>query len=225
MDTMQRQLRALFFDFDGVIVDSLHTKTEAFRSLFKDYPDDVIEKVLAYHKQHGGISRVEKIALAHEQYIGVSLGDEELKKWSVRYSDLVVEKVINIAWIKGAVEFLKTTVDLGINIFIISGTPEIELKYIIDRRGMAGYFDECLGSPVRKPVHIRKLLEQYGLKESECVFIGDALTDYDAAEETGLHFVGIQGEVAFPKGTLVLDDCTNLQQALDHIFESRPLRS
>ena len=215
---MQRQLRALFFDFDGVIVDSTQTKNEAFRILFKDCSDAVIQQVEAYHKLHGGISRVDKIAHAHEHFIGVPLDEEELKKWSLYYSDLVVEKVLEVPWITGAKEFLEATRDSALSVFVISGTPEGELKYIIDRRGMTDYFHECLGSPVRKPVHIRNLMEIYELEPDDCVFIGDALTDYYAAKETGLHFVGIQGEVDFPAGTLVLEDCSRLQQAIDTFF-------
>ena len=219
---MHRQLRALFFDFDGVIVDSVRTKTEAFRLLFQDYPGDVIQKVLAYHKQHGGISRVEKIVHAHKHFIGIPITGKELEKWSLRYSELVVEKVIEVPWIKGAKEFLEIARDANLNVFVISGTPETELKYIIERRGITAFFDECLGSPTRKPVHIRNLLEKYKLQPAECVFIGDALTDYRAAKETGLHFIGIQGEVAFPPGTLVLDDCRNLQRSLNGIFPCTP---
>ena len=126
MNTMPRTQRALFFDFDGVIVDSIETKTEAFRLLFKDYPDDVIQEVLDYHKQHGGISRVDKIALAHEQYIGSPLSKADLKTWSDRYSQLVVEKVIEVPWIKGAIEFLDSTCDSAVHVFVISGTPEPE---------------------------------------------------------------------------------------------------
>lgn len=219
---MHRQLRALFFDFDGVIVDSVRTKTEAFRLLFQEYPDDVIQKVLAYHKQHGGISRVEKIVHAHRHFVGVPIADKELERWSLRYSDLVVEKVIDVPWIKGAGEFLKSARDANLDIFVISGTPEAELKYILDRRGIAAFFHECLGSPTRKPVHIRNLLHKYKLQPYECVFIGDAFTDYHAAKETGLHFIGIQGEVEFPAGTLVLDDCRTLQAALNDIFPCTP---
>ena len=222
MDTMPRTLRALFFDFDGMIVDSIETKTEAFRMLFNNYPDDVIQKVLDYHKQHGGISRVDKIALAHEQYIGSPLNKADLKVWSDRYSELVVAKVIEVPWIKGAIEFLDSVCDTPEHIFVISGTPEPELKYIIDKREIAKYFIESLGSPIRKPPHIRRLLDQYKLQPEECVFIGDALTDYDAAKETGLHFVGIQGEIEFPAGTVVLDDCQGLQLAIDNIFNSKP---
>ena len=218
MDTTQRRLQALFFDFDGVIVDSIQTKTEAFHILFNDCSDEVIQNVEEFHKQHGGISRVDKIAHAHEHFIGAPLCEEELKKWSARYSDLVVEKVIEVPWIKGAKEFLESTRNSTLDVFVISGTPEVELNYIIDKRGITDYFDERLGSPIRKPDHIRRLLEKYKLKPDDCVFIGDALTDYDAAKETGLHFVGIQGEVAFPAGTLVLEDCRSLQQAINNIF-------
>ena len=215
---MQPQLRAIFFDFDGVLIDSVPTKTEAFRTLFKDYPEKIIEKVLFHHKQHGGISRVEKIANAHAHYIGVPLSDEVLQQWASRYSQLVVEKVIEEKWIAGAEEFLLSIRESNLKSFVISGTPEVELKHILQKRGISDCFHEQLGSPVRKPDHIRMLLDKYSLDPAECVFIGDAYTDYDAAKETGLHFIGIQGEVEFLEGTIVLKDCRNLQGAIDTLF-------
>ncbi|PHR30151.1 MAG: hypothetical protein COA36_01850 [Desulfotalea sp.] len=217
---MQRRLRALFFDFDGVIVDSIHIKTQALQLLFQGCSPGVIQKVIHYHKQHGGISRVDKIVHAHANFIGLPIGKEELEKWSGRYADLVVEKVIEAPWIQGAQEFLQSTTTSTLEVFVISGTPEDELKYIINRRGITDSFKESLGSPVRKPAHIRNLLQKYELRPMDCVFVGDALTDYDAAKETGLHFVGIQGEVIFPSGTVVLEDCRGLQQALDNLFDT-----
>ncbi|BHH82570.1 HAD family hydrolase [Desulforhopalus sp. 52FAK] len=215
---MQPQLRAIFFDFDGVLIDSVSTKTEAFRTLFMDYPEDIIEKVLFHHQQHGGISRVEKIAHAHAHYIGVPLTEDVLQQWANHYSELVVEKVIEEKWIAGAEEFLLSMRGSEIKSFVISGTPEVELQYILQKRGMSDSFHEQLGSPVRKPDHIKMLLDTYHLDPSECVFVGDAYTDYDAAKETGLHFIGIQGDVVFEKGTIVLKDCCNLQDAIDSLF-------
>jgi phosphoglycolate phosphatase-like HAD superfamily hydrolase len=78
----------------------------------------------------------------------------------------------------------------------------------------ATIFDEILGSPVRKPVHIRDLLNKYQLSPNGCVFVGDALTDYNAAVETGLHFIGIRTEVDFPDGTFSLPDCSSLKEAV-----------
>ena len=83
---------------------------------------------------------------------------------------------------------------------------------------MSGYFQEVLGSPIRKPVHIRNLLSKYRLVPDHCVFVGDALTDYNASRETGLQFIGIQGEVAFPEGTTVLPDCRELEGAIAAFF-------
>ena len=54
-------IKAILFDFDGVIVDSVEIKTEAFRDLFRQESADDLERILDYHKAHGGISRVKKI--------------------------------------------------------------------------------------------------------------------------------------------------------------------
>jgi HAD superfamily hydrolase (TIGR01549 family) len=210
-------LQAIFFDFDGVIVDSNATKTEAFRSLFEGYDEDIVAEIIDYHRQHGGISRVEKIRHAHEHIIRRHFTDEELESWAAAYSDLVTEKVIALEWIDGAREFLDE-IQNSLPMFVISGTPEDELRYIIERREMSGYFQKILGSPIKKPDHIRTILSDYRLTPGHCVFVGDALTDLYAARETGLHFIGVQGEVDFPAGTTVLPDCRGLQSAIEKHF-------
>jgi HAD superfamily hydrolase (TIGR01549 family) len=209
----QRKLKALFFDFDGVIVDSNSTKTAAFRELFKNYTQDVIEEIVAYHRRHGGVSRVEKIRYAHEHIIKQPLTEKELADWSAEYSQLVVQDVIGVDCIAGAREFLDSNRG-GVPMFVISGTPEAELRYIADQREITGYFRKLHGSPIRKPVHIRNLLAAYRLDPDCCIFIGDALTDFNAARETGLHFIGIQGEISFPQGTRALPDCRGLKREI-----------
>lgn len=215
---MQNQPQAIFFDFDGVIVDSTQVKTEAFRTLFCEYDDQIVDQVVQYHQLHGGISRVEKIVLAHETFIKKPLSEKEVAIWAQKYAELVVEKVVVSPWIQGAKEFLETWLEKQ-PVFVISGTPEEELKRIIERREMTQYFDEILGSPLRKVPHIQMLLEKYNVHPEQCVFVGDAMTDYDAAKATGLHFVGIRSEIGFPPGTIVLPNCTGLEQAIVDLFE------
>ena len=110
--TAKHTLQAIFFDFDGVIVDSNPTKTKAFLTLFSDYDKAIVAKIVAYHQQHGGISRVEKIQYAHTHLIKQPLTGEELARWAARYSELVVEEVINVDWIGGAKEFLDSNFSL-----------------------------------------------------------------------------------------------------------------
>jgi HAD superfamily hydrolase (TIGR01549 family) len=211
------KLQAMFFDFDGVIVDSNATKTEAFRTLFENYDQDIVTEIIDYHRRHGGISRVEKIRYAHQHIIKHHFSDEELEDWAAAYSELVMEKVIAIEWIDGAKEFLDKKQD-SLPMFVISGTPEDELQYIIQRRKMSGYFQKILGSPIKKPDHVRNILLEYRFNPECCIFIGDALTDLHAADETGLHFIGVQGEVDFPVGTKVLPDCRGLESAIKEHF-------
>ncbi len=213
-----KEIAACFFDFDGVILDSLGIKTTAFERLFRPYGAQVLEAVLQHHREHGGISRIDKIRFAHEHIVGSPLSEEELVAWGARFSELVADEVVAADWIPGAREFLENEHE-NIPLFVISGTPEIELQQVIKQRRMADYFREMRGSPTKKPDHIRDLLGSYRLNPDCCVFVGDALTDYYAARETGLLFVGIQGEIEFPAGTVVLPDCIRLKETVMHLLQ------
>ncbi len=202
-----------FFDFDGVLVDSVGIKTEAFEEMFKHFGPEVLHRVLEHHRRHGGISRVDKIQYCHTHFVGEPLSAQDLADWADGYANLVLEKVIEADWVAGAKEFLEE-VHRDSLVFVISGTPEDELVSVIRARGIEHYFTEILGSPTRKPEHVRNLLSKYKLPADSCVFIGDALTDYDAARETGLHFIGIQGDITLPADALVLPDCRGLKAAI-----------
>ena len=204
---------AFFFDFDGVLVDSLETKTSAYEQIFKSHGAAVVAEVVSYHQHNAGISRVDKIDHAHTHILDTPYSKEEVSKHIMEYSNLVFEKVVKAAYVPGAMAFVKQHYQQT-PLFIISGTPEDELREIVKRRKMQHYFREILGSPTRKPGHIRSLVERYNLKVENCFFMGDALTDYHAARETGMPFIGIEGEVEFPENTMVLPDCTGLEEAM-----------
>lgn len=53
----------IFWDFDGVIKDSVSVKTLAFEKLFLPYGKKIAQKVKNHHEANGGVSRFEKIPL------------------------------------------------------------------------------------------------------------------------------------------------------------------
>lgn len=212
LDTIQ----AIFWDYDGVIADSVNVKTSAFEEMFEPYGEEVMQKVLAHHKQHGGISRVEKIDYSFHHFIGQPLSPRALEEQCAVFSNLVKQKVIEAPLVAGAESALKTLQPL-VPMFIISGTPQDELIDITNEINLSRYFKRVLGSPVKKPVHVTQLLTEFQLDPSFCVFIGDALTDLNAAQTTGTHFIGIHGFNTFPEGTTVLQDCTGMIEALEAI--------
>jgi HAD superfamily hydrolase (TIGR01549 family) len=206
-------LQALFFDFDGVLVDSNSIKVQAFYELFKGYDRDSVKDIIAYHRQHGGISRVVKISHAFEHILKIPLGTERLKEMARNYSQLVMEQVIAATSIAGADDFL-AEMHGQLPIFVISGTPQEELRLIIHRRNQWKYFDEIVGSPIQKPEHIKNLLQKYNFESKRCMFIGDASTDLHAARACNMPFIGIQGDFEFPPDVLVLPDCTELKTTI-----------
>ena len=54
------KIKNIFFDFDGVIVDSNEIKSQAFYKLFESYNVTIAKKVLAHHENNIGMSRIDK---------------------------------------------------------------------------------------------------------------------------------------------------------------------
>jgi beta-phosphoglucomutase-like phosphatase (HAD superfamily) len=181
---------AFFFDFDGVLADSVEVKTRAFAKLFEPHGPEVVRKVIDHHRRHGGMTRVEKFRHYHSKYLDRNLNDEEMANLCRRFSELVVDEVVAAPEIQGAGEFL-TKWYKRLSCFVISATPEEEMREIVQRRGMAGYFREVLGAPADKEQNLRSLLDKYGLSPSKCCFFGDATSDYQAARACGTNFIAI----------------------------------
>ena len=181
---------AFFFDFDGVLADSVEVKTRAFAKLFEPHGAEVVSKVIAHHRRYGGMTRVEKFRHYYSEYLGRNLNDERLADLCRRFSELVVDEVVAAPEIDGAEEFLQRWCR-RLACFVISATPDEEIKQIVKRRGMEEYFKEVLGAPVDKRKNLEILLAKYNLNPSRCFFFGDAESDYLAAHICGVEFFAI----------------------------------
>lgn len=201
-------IRAIVYDFDGVICDSVNVKTGAFAEMYKAYGEDVVANVVTYHLANGGISRFEKFKYFAKHLFGTSISEEEVHALANRFSDLVKQKVIQSAYLNGAYSFLTGHAKTHMQ-FICTGTPETEIIEILNARNISSFFTGIYGSPKTKNHIISMIMKDYYLKENEILFIGDALTDYNAAKETGVSFVGIQNDATnFPTDTVTIKDFT-----------------
>ncbi len=201
------KLQAVFWDFDGVVLDSVHVKTKAFGRMFSKYGPTVEQAVLEYHRANGGISRFEKFRYYYNNLLNRPVSDAELKLLGAEFSSLVMEEVLNAPFIPGALATLDNLLVRGIPAFVVSGTPEEEVRHIVKERSLSQYFVEVYGSPRKKVEIITDILARKAYDASRCVFLGDAMTDYEAAKESGVNFVGIINDreiCCFPVGTNTL---------------------
>lgn len=181
-------LRAIVFDFDGVILESAEVKTEAFVELYAAHGPEVVAAVRAHHLANLGISRFKKFEWIAEQVLRQPLSAEDSAALGRRFTELALEKVLAAPLVPGAAEALAALAP-RMPLFVASGTPQEELDLIVDRRGLRASFREVWGTPAEKPAIVRDLLARYGLAPGEVLFLGDGLSDHKAAVATGVGFL------------------------------------
>jgi len=181
-------IKFIIFDFDGVIVESVGIKTEAFTKLFENRPE-YRDKIVELHLAHGGLSRFVKFEMIYKDILHQPLSEDKKKELGERFTRYVFNEVVECPFVAGAEEFLKKyyqTVDL----FIVSGTPQEEIQAIVKKRRLDKYFKEVFGAPRRKAKLAQNILDSYQLNPQEAIFVGDSLEDYEGAREAGIKFVG-----------------------------------
>ncbi|MFC1644057.1 HAD family hydrolase [Candidatus Omnitrophota bacterium] len=211
-------IKAVIFDFDGVILESADIKTEAFRELFKDYPEHV-DEILDHHSRNAGISRYVKFRHVYEKILSLPLSGEEEACLGESFSRIVLQKVLEAPFVTGAKEFLGSGVK-KYAFFIASGTPEKELKGIVTSRGLNTFFREVHGSPKQKKEIILDVMGRHGFSREEVVYVGDAESDRIAAEGSGVIFIErrADGDIAEQKEPLVIRDLTGLGDVLERVL-------
>lgn len=206
-------VETLFLDFDGVVLESLDIKTEAFRDLYAPHGPEAVARVLAHHKANTGISRLIKIRHCHREFLGIDPSEAELTALGARYAELVEDKVVAAPWVAGAEAFLRAQAGRR-PVFVVSGTPDAELKRIVARRGMAALFASVHGSPAVKADIIENLIARHGLDRGRAVMVGDGAADHRAARASGVRFIGrvAPGEPnPFPPDVPTIPDLTALK--------------
>ena len=186
-------IKNIFFDFDGVIAESVNVKAEAFYNIYLPYGKNIADKVREHHLANGGVSRFRKFEYYHKNFLGRDINESQINELALRFSELVLEKVVNAPLVSGISDFLNNNYKTY-RLWVITGTPTEEIKIILNRKGLDNYFISAVGSPSTKSHWVNKLLKEHNLDKEECIFIGDALSDYNAAIENGIKFVLRQTE-------------------------------
>ena len=181
------QYRLIFWDFDGVIKDSVDVKTRAFVRLFEHFGPSIETRVRQHHESHGGMSRFEKLPL-YLEWCGVDATDERIDSLVEQFSRMVVDSVINSPWVPGVEDLLRRN-PYHQQFYLVSATPKDELDQILDRLELRKCFVDVFGAPVRKQDAIGGVLLSSALPSQDCLMIGDSMEDLKAANENRVPFL------------------------------------
>ncbi len=179
----------LFFDFDGVLFNSNKIRTEGFKTIFKEFPELLVDKLVNYHKINGGLSRYHKIRYFFENILKNEISDEQLKSYANEYRKVMSKELFNKKLkINDSLNFLKTNRDKFIKVFIVSGSDQSELRSLCNFIEVRDFFNGVYGSPVKKNDLVKNILKKNGLKLNDCCLIGDSINDKEAALINGITF-------------------------------------
>lgn len=209
-------LEAIFFDMDGVLLDSVSIKEEGFASIFPEATSDQQAAIRAYHRENGGMSRYDKIRYyLRELFPQAPQDDEHIETLAKRFGSTVAGLVAKCKEIEGATDVLTS---LPCPAFLVSGTPETELRRIVAARQWTKHFAGTFGTPRRKPDILHDLITSYNLNPKNCLFVGDASGDLNAAEETGVRFLGVNVAFMPPPGVRSLQDLRQFWTTVAEMF-------
>lgn len=181
-------IKAIIFDFDGVLVESVAVKLDAYAALFENEGADTSRRVREFCEPRMGLSRFRLIDEICREVLQIGLSPEKRGQLCDRFAALVVGGVVAAPFVAGAQEFLSRFAD-RYRLFIVSGTPQNELEEILRRRQMTRWFEASFGSPAPKDALLADLLTSHRLRPEDVVYVGDSDHDWTAVRSQGIRFI------------------------------------
>ena len=168
----------------------------------------------------GGMPRREKFIHIHRHILNTPLTAAWLEALVKKYTERVLSRVLKASFLPGAMEAI-TSPNEGTLRFVISGTPHDEINVICNRLKIRRHFERVVGSPNSKRNWIGEILNHYGLDSRQAVMIGDSLTDWQAAQDTGIAFLGIDAHdlEILPDSETVFPDLRQLKSKIARLIQ------
>ena len=178
----------LFFDCDGVILNSNKIKTDAFYKLALNFGELQAQKLVNYHLENGGISRYEKIKFFQKNILkntNIKLYQELVDN----YGKILKEKLIKAEISKGVFKIKNFFPKSKIS--VVSGSDQNELRWLFKEKRIDHLFNNGIfGSPKNKIEILEEIFS--GFKgEEKSIFIGDSKYDFEVSKFFKIDFAFI----------------------------------
>lgn len=186
---MIENLEAVFWDFDGVLIDSNAVRDLGFELVLTDYPKEEVERLMQFHRANGGLSRYVKFRYFFEVIRGEIVTEEEVNMLAGKFSQIMFQHLSNHnLLIQETLGFIKNNY-VNLPMFVVSGSDQTELRALCTYFDIAKYFRGIFGSPTPKVKNVSDILSENTLKPNACLLIGDSINDYEAAIANQMHFM------------------------------------
>jgi pyrophosphatase PpaX len=180
-------IKAVLFDFDGTLADTLPVCFLAFESVFKKFDDREVstEEIKAmFGPSETGIIRENLRFNNHEKAIELYY-----EIYKARHGNLVQKN-------EEVVTLLKQLKTKGYKLGIVTGKARRSLDISLECLELNNIFDVIVTGddvefPKPHPEGINKALEELGVSNTEAIFLGDSDADIMAGKQAEVHTIGV----------------------------------
>lgn len=187
-------------DLDGTLADTALDLACAINETRKALDLEVLttEKVVSY--VGNGMRRLVERAFSDQpELIPVAL--------KAFYQHYQACQTATVKLYPGVQETVETLFARGVHLAVLTNKAQASAEAILDYLGLGQYFGWIYGDTGQRPLKpdpapIRQLLSETGLKESDCLLVGDSGVDVECAQAAGITCAFIEGGMGRAHPTL-----------------------
>jgi phosphoglycolate phosphatase len=189
--TNQGKVKAVLFDLDGTLVDTLEDLSDAVNHMLKSFGKPELEVATIKQLIGKGSRDLTQRALQTDSPDDLERGLKVLLEFNTK--NIAVKSKLY----PGATEILEKLASEGITMAIVSNKNESLSRLILDTLGIGHYFEIICGGdtfPVLKPspLPLLHVVERFGLTPDQVVMVGDSINDIMAGNLAGITTIGCE---------------------------------
>jgi pyrophosphatase PpaX len=181
-------IKAIIFDFDGTLANTLPVCFYAFKKVFKEFDDKdpSTEEIKAmFGPSETGIIRENLTHINKEQAIELYY-----KAYTEQHQALVKPN-------DEMDELLENLKNRGIKLGVVTGKGKRSLDISLKALQMDGLFDVIITgddvvNPKPHPEGVIKALNLLGIEKEDAMFLGDSDADIQAGKQANVYTIGVQ---------------------------------
>lgn len=187
-------IKCIFFDLDGVLVNSRVLHYETFRDALHEVIGGTPLTWKEHEKVYDGLSTRAKIEkLVYSNKINESQGQELFK----RKQELTVERLPQTIQPRKSLTALLDCLHRKHRLFCVSNSIRKTVETTLELLGVSKYFENIYGNedatkPKPSPELYMKAISEAGIRENEALIIEDSLFGREAAYLSGAHVLEVE---------------------------------